>query len=930
MKPSSASAGWLLLLLSLSLWLGGCGNDDRGTCSRPEDCTDGQVCFAGRCQAPGPGCQSDADCPEGQACGTGNVCVVPVPTEGDRDGDGVADDVDNCPDTFNPDQLDSDGDGVGDACADAVTPGPCAGSGECAFNQVCTPEGCSFVACGSDRECPADAVCAGALCRWAPPCLVDPEICDQVAGRCVGGRCVPGCEENADCSLDNSAICRNGECLFACQTGDTCDPGEQCIDGVCTPDECRGTGIEGCPEGERCNGNGRCEPFVPCENDDGCLSTEVCVNGICERARTCGSDLDCPGNQLCDGGVCRQTAPCDEANPCPVGGSCVAGLCVPGLCRGNEDCTEEGTICDGGACITPPQVTVDTIFITTVPTPLRPGDTLAFQAIALDARGQVVLGQRFDFESSNTAVGSFSGAVLTAGDRAGTTEVRARPAGQDRPLSDPVTVINLGEDVVGQTRVTVLNRQTGRPIRGALVLPSRGQSQTTDANGLATFTNDPGDTITVLAREFNYVTHRGIDDLTSVLFTLPPASGEGVASGFTGRMDFSGISTSGDASLGLAGAAISGNLVDLDLTRLLGDFFNTRINAPGIGNTAFPLPGGLVLRVDFFGIGDVKSRYFARTTPGLSFAWGLGGQVRVFDLIGLFTGGGGGDIGAIIGALLPLFESFNHGVQSFVGPPLPFVRDTADINGDGDRDQLLPDYENFPVLNLRPTVNQDYRAEVRVPSLPTFDGEPATVAILVGGILVEGTGFVPTGISAVTPDANGALAPVVLRMAPAHSGLSVGNFAVVALTFGTRGATIGGPEGISLPSSIAGRIFTGRRLPELINFATTPFPALADTATWDRRTSTFAMPTVSNPLVRVTLVGAARSWEVYGDGDDITAFTLPDLPVGYDALPPGAFARVETIDLQGGVTWSRLAAPGGPTVLNLNDFVTGFGRLELR
>ena len=34
----------------------------------------------------------------------------------DLDGDGVPDDVDNCLETFNPDQADSDGDGIGDAC----------------------------------------------------------------------------------------------------------------------------------------------------------------------------------------------------------------------------------------------------------------------------------------------------------------------------------------------------------------------------------------------------------------------------------------------------------------------------------------------------------------------------------------------------------------------------------------------------------------------------------------------------------------------------------------------------------------------------------------------------------------------------------------------------------------------------------------------
>jgi len=38
------------------------------------------------------------------------------PEQGDEDGDGVADDCDNCPGLANPDQLDGDGDGVGDAC----------------------------------------------------------------------------------------------------------------------------------------------------------------------------------------------------------------------------------------------------------------------------------------------------------------------------------------------------------------------------------------------------------------------------------------------------------------------------------------------------------------------------------------------------------------------------------------------------------------------------------------------------------------------------------------------------------------------------------------------------------------------------------------------------------------------------------------------
>jgi len=38
----------------------------------------------------------------------------------DQDGDGINDENDNCPETFNPDQEDLDMDGIGDECDDSV------------------------------------------------------------------------------------------------------------------------------------------------------------------------------------------------------------------------------------------------------------------------------------------------------------------------------------------------------------------------------------------------------------------------------------------------------------------------------------------------------------------------------------------------------------------------------------------------------------------------------------------------------------------------------------------------------------------------------------------------------------------------------------------------------------------------------------------
>ena len=51
-------------------------------------------------------------------CAANAVPVAP-PAPVDTDGDGVADNVDNCPRTVNPDQADTNGDGVGEACADS-------------------------------------------------------------------------------------------------------------------------------------------------------------------------------------------------------------------------------------------------------------------------------------------------------------------------------------------------------------------------------------------------------------------------------------------------------------------------------------------------------------------------------------------------------------------------------------------------------------------------------------------------------------------------------------------------------------------------------------------------------------------------------------------------------------------------------------------
>jgi hypothetical protein len=82
-------------------------------CFADADCELGSNCFQHTvCQRQHGTCVTDADCPPGIPC-------MPVPVvlaSPDSDGDGVPDQLDNCPATFNPDQADTDQDHIGDAC----------------------------------------------------------------------------------------------------------------------------------------------------------------------------------------------------------------------------------------------------------------------------------------------------------------------------------------------------------------------------------------------------------------------------------------------------------------------------------------------------------------------------------------------------------------------------------------------------------------------------------------------------------------------------------------------------------------------------------------------------------------------------------------------------------------------------------------------
>lgn len=249
--------------------------------------------------------------------GLGDAC-----TGNDRDGDGVPDDVDICPDV--PDrQVDSDGDGLGDVCDNCrgrPNPDQADSDGD-GCGDVCDTGACAPLPDACERvQCPV-----GLACDRASGACVDPE----------GAQCRP-CDAAADCP--ESMIClyygNQGHC------GARCDAQRQCPDGMfCAEVERDGRPAFGCANRNACNQDA-CEQ-VQCDGDARC-------NPATGECAVCRGAADCPGDDICVDGQCtpdeRQVSAWDDEEP-----ACVQGIgCTP-----DETCEPAGVGPFGQLCILP-------------------------------------------------------------------------------------------------------------------------------------------------------------------------------------------------------------------------------------------------------------------------------------------------------------------------------------------------------------------------------------------------------------------------------------------------------------------------------------------------------------------------------------------------------------------------------------------------
>lgn len=377
-----------------------------GCRDQPGACPDEQFCDVSTRQCRAEGCLVDADCPAERYCDADlGACM-----EGCRDLTGACALGEFC-----------DTQTRACSCALGICPSglvceadnqrcqpSCVGrEGRCLEGTACAPDtGLCIPSCDADTDCDAAEFCNN---------LLTPPQCEAGcrAGGCPQGQvcdlatrsCASACDDDAQCAPDSYCDSATQLCLtgcraqpdncpsgFACMSVSTDDgPRQGCVDlGACAVDTdcgdedycadsadfpglrlceagCR-TAPDNCPEGRSC------DPILrgcalSCEDDQGCVGSQRCLEGRCVTPGPCQGDGDCAAGTFCDTAllqpVCRpgcRAAPnlcpqgerCDTltracAAPCAQDGDCGQGLrcdlqsnlCLP-LCTADPECGPTG------------------------------------------------------------------------------------------------------------------------------------------------------------------------------------------------------------------------------------------------------------------------------------------------------------------------------------------------------------------------------------------------------------------------------------------------------------------------------------------------------------------------------------------------------------------------------------------------------------
>lgn len=536
----------------------------------------------------------------------------------------------------------------------------------------------------------------------------------------------------------------------------------------------------------RCHDYDRCSstPDKPILCDDNncheCCTDDDCSSlfSLCDQNHiACNDNFECECNCYYEGESCqRQFYPCCSGLACDVFTntcvspcsndadcrsrtkmlfsddlSCKNGVCDFEHCNTNSSC-QEGHACFYGDCVTIPECD-DIDFCIVMPSRdvTGLGTTSELTASAFTKTGALAPGMNWTWSTGNTNIASVSNGVVTGQAESGEVTVTATVLGCN--ISCDAAIRNYPSVGTGNTRVLVLDEDSGIPVSGATVSLRSEPFYTTDENGIVEFSEElsesnPAD-ITVSHAYYNYVTFRNVKS-RDLLVLLESVNDSMKAGGVYGKLAFDMIRCEGanncDVQFAIGGTSIKPKFDRLTLDSIIGDWVSIRMNLGGYDDfVSLPASFVLCLNVTCF-----KEAFYPVGTPGTRISWAIGGRIGFSFLVDKLSqdvlSGNEVEVGANVLDLLPLFTNFRQGTKAGVEVvSIPKVVDVMDINGNDMDDDYVPDYFNFPLDELLLRVPTEDSMTFYVSDLPlgTYDS-----VLIIPVVVVPGAGLVPMGISA--------------------------------------------------------------------------------------------------------------------------------------------------------------------------------------
>lgn len=351
-------------------------------CKGASDCPALNACVAGNCQF--VGCSSDTDCsndPNGKYCAA-KKCVVCTKDSHCNAGDTCNTQTYTCQKQASCNQH-SDCkaptpycDNTSKSCAVCTQDSHCPKDPNAKSTAQCKNSQC--VGCSQSLDCEFNYLCTAGKCVEGcidkRDCSVDKPICSTTLKKCIA------CEKDTDCSGNDVCDSKTNTCLFRCTANDAYDVGcaqrgqpyycnsqtRQCVSCIAKPTApgsvydigCNSTAPKcdatagkcvvcttdsHCPSGRKCDT--KTKTCYECLQDTDCRRGYVCDNNAKVCVLQC-VDTNCPRGQAC--GDYNRCADCSSKSPlCPTGLVCdqKANACVE--CLADTDC-KNGAKCDTG------------------------------------------------------------------------------------------------------------------------------------------------------------------------------------------------------------------------------------------------------------------------------------------------------------------------------------------------------------------------------------------------------------------------------------------------------------------------------------------------------------------------------------------------------------------------------------------------------